>query len=71
MFEASKARKLVANLDDTMLIGLEKEANIAVVYYGRVFILCCFFGCKLDVGIYPRLPGLDLIVQRKLSNTYL
>jgi hypothetical protein len=55
-FEARKARELVADFDDAVLIGLKKEADIAIVDYGSVFVASGFFWCELYMCIYP---GLD------------
>lgn len=55
---ACVAGELVADLDDAVLVGLEEEADVAVVDYGDAFVLGCFGRCELDVGIYPGLGKL-------------
>lgn len=64
LLESREAWKLITNFDDTMLIGLEEEADITVVYYRCVFVLCCFFGCELYVGVYPSLITSDLDMEQ-------
>lgn len=63
LLESREAWKLITDFDDTVLIGLEEKADIAVVYYRYVFVLCCFFGCELYVGIYPSLITSDLDME--------
>lgn len=70
LFEAREAREFVADFDDAvpfcvsyyihlqwkgLLVGLEEETVVAVVYHWGVFILGCFGGCELDMGEYPGL----------------
>jgi hypothetical protein len=59
LLEAGKAWEFVTNLDDAVLVGLEEEPDVTIVYYRCVFILCCFFRCELYVSIYPSLLMLD------------
>lgn len=45
-----------------LLVGLEEEAVVAVVYNWRAFILSCFGGRELDMGEHPGLP----VIRREL-----
>lgn len=38
-----------------LLVGLEEKSVFTIVYYGGIFVLGSFLGCKLDVSVYPRL----------------
>lgn len=74
LFEAREAWEFVADFDyavpgpvlvtalsieeGCLLVGLEEEAVVAVIYYWGVFILSCFGGRELDMGEYP---GLSVI----------
>lgn len=50
-----EAGELVANFDYTMFIGLEEEADVAIVDDGSVLISASFGWSELDVCIYPGL----------------
>lgn len=50
---AREARELVADLDDPELVGLEEEADVAVVNDGDALVLGSFLGTQLDVRVYP------------------
>lgn len=57
-----EARKLVADLDDAVLVGLEEKADIAVIYYRNPFVLRRFIWRELDVGIDPSLDRSERFV---------
>lgn len=44
MLVSGEAREFVADFDDSELIGLKEEANVAVVDYWYFFVLGVFFG---------------------------
>lgn len=63
LLEARKTRKLVTDFDDTVFIGLEEEAHVAIVDYGNVLIFCGLARRQLNVSVYPGLYMLDVRVE--------
>jgi hypothetical protein len=53
LLEASKPRKLVANLNHTIFIRFEEESNVAVVHYRTILELGSLLGGKSEVRIHP------------------
>lgn len=52
---AREAWELIADFDYTVLVGLEEEADVAVIHDGDVFVLGGFLGSELDVCVDPGL----------------
>lgn len=59
----SEARELIADFDDAVLVGFEKEADVAMIDHRDALILGGFLWRQLHVSIYPGL-SLQISIDR-------